>query len=392
MTISNENYKNTYTLNESTTSFPYTFNISANSDLRARVYNTDTGAFTTLTLDSDYTVTGAGDEGGGTVTYAGATSYDSTYELVLDRYVPYTQTTDLINNDNSASFNETLENTFDRLVILIQQLLGETGRSLKFDASVTEIDDIAALTAGYLYWNGTSVDIDDAVETTTGAYPGTITAGVDASKSASPSRNDIYLAYDTNILYKCITNGSWTNVWVLGDTTATSLTVGDIDSSGDVTISGGVTIGTSLSVVTGLTITSILDEDDMASDSDTALATQQSIKAYIASVTGLSTGVYTGDGTESQAITGIGFQPRYVKIFPRETTNVQINIIETTDTINDDHASGASAEHENSTAGGHEINLNRIRSLDSDGFTVSDGASDTDPNKNGKTYNYLCLK
>lgn len=289
MTISNENYRNVYTLNESTTSFPYTFNISADSDLRARLYNTSSGAFTTLTLNSDYTVSGAGDEGGGTVTYPGAASYGSTYKLVLDRDVPYTQTTDLINNDESASFNETLEDTFDRLVILIQQLLGETERSLKFDSSVTAIDDIAAITAGYLYWNGTSVDIDDAVETDVGDYNGTISAGTDAAKPASPSRNDLYFAYDTNKFYKCLTNGSWSNVWVLGDTTAdsltaTSFTVGDIDSTGAMTISGPVDIGTSLKVATGATITSILDEDLMTSNSATALATQQSIKAYVDSV------------------------------------------------------------------------------------------------------------
>ena len=41
-----------------------------------------------------------------------------------------------------------------------------------------------------------------------------------------------------------------------------------------------VTANTSLTVA-GYTVTSILDEDDMASDSPTALATQQSIKAYL---------------------------------------------------------------------------------------------------------------
>ena len=36
-----------------------------------------------------------------------------------------------------------------------------------------------------------------------------------------------------------------------------------------------------ISLASGSTVTSILDEDDMSSDSDTALATQQSIKAYV---------------------------------------------------------------------------------------------------------------
>jgi len=42
-----------------------------------------------------------------------------------------------------------------------------------------------------------------------------------------------------------------------------------------------LTVGTSLALATGATVTGILDEDNMASDSATQLATQQSIKAYV---------------------------------------------------------------------------------------------------------------
>ena len=43
-----------------------------------------------------------------------------------------------------------------------------------------------------------------------------------------------------------------------------------------------LTASTDLTLASGATVTAILDEDTMSSDSDTALATQQSIKAYIA--------------------------------------------------------------------------------------------------------------
>lgn len=43
-----------------------------------------------------------------------------------------------------------------------------------------------------------------------------------------------------------------------------------------------LTASTNLTLASGATVTAILDEDTMSSDSDTALATQQSIKAYIA--------------------------------------------------------------------------------------------------------------
>jgi hypothetical protein len=55
---------------------------------------------------------------------------------------------------------------------------------------------------------------------------------------------------------------------------------------GAATISGAATLGTSLTLASGSTVTAILDEDAFGSDSDTALATQQSIKAYVDSVAG----------------------------------------------------------------------------------------------------------
>ena len=55
-----------------------------------------------------------------------------------------------------------------------------------------------------------------------------------------------------------------------------------ISSDNTVDINGGTVNGiTSLSFSSGSTVSSILDEDNLSSDSNTALATQQSIKAYV---------------------------------------------------------------------------------------------------------------
>ena len=56
---------------------------------------------------------------------------------------------------------------------------------------------------------------------------------------------------------------------------------GTASVSGATTLSGTLSVGTSLALATGATVTGILDEDNMASDSATQLATQQSIKAYV---------------------------------------------------------------------------------------------------------------
>ena len=50
---------------------------------------------------------------------------------------------------------------------------------------------------------------------------------------------------------------------------------------GTLTVSGALASSTSLALASGATVTGIADEDNMASDSNTLLATQQSIKAYV---------------------------------------------------------------------------------------------------------------
>ena len=107
----------------------------------------------------------------------------------------------------------------------------------------------------------------------------------------------------------------------------------------------------------------------------------------------VATGTYTGDGATSQAITGVGFQPKFVRIWQRFTSDGdEARIVETTDTMVDDNASGMAvfiAESAGTAIITHEID--RIISLDSDGFTVDDGGADAFPNKNGIVYNYLAI-
>jgi len=107
----------------------------------------------------------------------------------------------------------------------------------------------------------------------------------------------------------------------------------------------------------------------------------------------IRTGTYTGDGTISQAITGIGFQPKYVKIWPRQTVDTtELITYETTAEIMDDNASGGAIAAFTAAANYSDaFYANRIISLDADGFTVDDAAGDYDPNKNGQVYNYLAL-
>lgn len=100
----------------------------------------------------------------------------------------------------------------------------------------------------------------------------------------------------------------------------------------------------------------------------------------------MATGTYTGNGAASRAITGVGFQPKYVKVWQRPT-NSEGNI-----PIGEkmDGSWGVNAAI-HSTSGAHVARSNRIISLDSDGFTVGDNNVDGFPNTNGATYDWMAL-
>ena len=114
------------------------------------------------------------------------------------------------------------------------------------------------------------------------------TSGGNLSTDGSFTINNNSLIINQDIIH----NGDTNNKMSFGTDTQTFTTGGtsrlDISDS-------GVRIGS------GSRVTTILDEDNLASDSDTALATQQSIKAYIdATGSGTMSGwvLEDGDGTE----------------------------------------------------------------------------------------------
>ena len=179
---------------------------------------------------------------------------------------------------------------------------------------------------------GTGIDI------TTNAGTDTVTYAIDSSvatlndtqiltnKTINASNNTI-----SNIANSSLTNSSITFARVGGNSTAASLgdTVSFQGTAGEVTVgenSGTFTIGlpANVSITTGLTVNSLTvatvtgtetltnktltspvldtgisgtafkDEDDMTSDSNTAVASQQSIKAYADTKLALAGGTMTG--------------------------------------------------------------------------------------------------
>ena len=103
------------------------------------------------------------------------------------------------------------------------------------------------------------------------------------------------------------------------------------------------------------------------------------------------TGSYVGDGTTSQAITGIGFKPKWLRIYAKRTVDgATMPSFETTTEIMADHANGGCIAHFKD--GGHTFETNKIISLDDDGFTVDDNGADDAPNKDGLDYRYIAIR
>jgi len=141
MTISTTANQVSFAGNGTTDDFATGFKFYANSDLTVIIVTDSTGAESTKVLDTDYTVTGAGSDSGGTVTMVVAPAVGET--LVIKRAQPYTQGLDLVENDPFPS--DSVEETLDKIVVMTQQNSSQINRSLRQpDGDTADIDRLPA--------------------------------------------------------------------------------------------------------------------------------------------------------------------------------------------------------------------------------------------------------
>lgn len=142
-----------YVAATSQTDFPYPFAIFSDVDLVV-----DVGGVT-KTLATDYTVSGAGDDTGGTITFLSAPGNGAIVTIYRDIAIARTTDFPFGGPMRAAAFNDEL----DRVTLILQQLEAKIGRSLRFpfngeatDAN-TELTPIGNWLSKYVFVNANGV-------------------------------------------------------------------------------------------------------------------------------------------------------------------------------------------------------------------------------------------
>lgn len=159
MSVNSTTNKIVYT-GSGVSTLPYTFKIFEDKELVVTERVIATAVDTVLTLTSDYTVSGAGDDAGGNVVLiAGHSAPTSALKIIIQRQLPLTQLIDL--EDNEGTPAATFEEGYDRSAMIDQQLQEQVDRSLKLDPSQSGINVVlpepeADLAIG---WNSTGTQL-----------------------------------------------------------------------------------------------------------------------------------------------------------------------------------------------------------------------------------------
>lgn len=182
--------------NDSTVAFPFAFKVFDSDELL--VVRAADAIETVLTLGTDYSVTLNPDQNaspGGVVTLAVALATDATLTLTSD--LEYLQPLDLTNQ--GGFYPRVINNAFDRVTILLQQLRSIVGRTLKFPLSDGPVGDLPGRAARA----GSVLAFDNATgEPIVGpniAAVGTVAAAVEAINTVAPHVGAIEIVAD-NIL------------------------------------------------------------------------------------------------------------------------------------------------------------------------------------------------
>lgn len=295
--------------NDSTTEFTFTWACLETSHVE--VIHTDaSGTETTLTEDTHYSVVLT--DPGGTVTYPLTGSPLTTGEyLTVSRSTPMTQTLDLVEQGPWSPENN--EDAYDKLTCIVQELnydvnLAVDSAAASAEAAADSAEDAAdsaedaansaAEVADYGYvgqWAASTAYVTNNIVYVTVAESATN----GGSSYIALSDHTSGAGFDADL-----TAGKWTLHARRGASGAGTgdMTVAMYDPAGIEEQLVGLTTAQTLTnktltaptvtspvINTGVSGTAVLDDDTMATATDTTLATSESIKAYVDAQIGAST-------------------------------------------------------------------------------------------------------
>lgn len=167
MTIPSNVTRNSYTGTGITGPYPVTFKFFEDADLKVTVADTN-GVESVKTLTTDYTVTGAGEQAGGSITFTASVA--NGYSIVIEPKADLTQDTDIKNE--GGNLRESIEDRFDRLCRddQVQQNLIDRAVKLKITDVATTSAELPSPEAGRLLrWNDTGSGLVNASSSTDGS-------------------------------------------------------------------------------------------------------------------------------------------------------------------------------------------------------------------------------
>ena len=239
----------------------------------------------------------------GTLTVSGALASSTSLALASGATV-----TGIADEDNMASDSATLLATQQSIKAYVDAQI--TAEDLDFQADSGGALSIDLDSETMTFTGGTGIDtsgsgntvtfaIDSTVTTLTGSQTltnkvltsptisaptitGTATIGAVTTNTISSNGSNADLSIQPSGTGDVLISALRVNGTTLDSSDSSTININEntiVD--GTLTTSGALASSTSLALASGATVTGIADEDNMASDSNTLLATQQSIKAYV---------------------------------------------------------------------------------------------------------------
>jgi hypothetical protein len=142
MALTSTDRRDDYVGDGTTLTYAYNFKVTDEDHVKVIVRNPDTEVETTLTIDTDYTVTGVGSSSGGNIVLVdnnqawidSSNFFEDDWVLTFRLNVPLTQTTDIRNG--GAFYPETHEDVFDRLTRIDLQQQDQLNRAIQLPETV----------------------------------------------------------------------------------------------------------------------------------------------------------------------------------------------------------------------------------------------------------------